>query len=124
MVVFIASEKVQVDLIGLLSNAIVGSLRVLKVIFNGNDYDHKITVLFIRLKICVETLESNNPIKSYPVLIKREGQTFYYKLPLGLPFKKINDNADVFIDAFKAHTVKITELKTDQKAHFSIDISI
>lgn len=118
-----ASEKVQVDLIGLFSKAIIEGFRALKIMLNGgNDYDHIITILFIRLKIYVETLENHSPTKSYPTLIKKEDQTFYYKLPLGLPFKKIKDNVDAFNDAFKPHTVKITELESDTKAHFSIEV--
>lgn len=119
--IFTANSKVQVDIIGMISNVIIGCFRVIKLMIYGNDYDHKIMVLFIRLKILVETLEYQNPTKLYPVLTKKEGQTFYYKLPLGLTFKKIKDNSDAFEDAFKPNNVTIVEIN-DPNAHFSVEI--
>lgn len=69
--------------------------------------------------------QDSTPSKEYPrsAGMSKDRMTFYYKLPVGLTFKQVEEKLDVFKSAFKLKNVTLEKLKDDALNDFSITIS-
>lgn len=79
-----------------------------------------IRTIFKRADLCVETKEDISPSKEYPTYLNFKDGKYYYKLPIGMTFEKIDKAKSIFESCFKPQKIEIVEEKENSKAHFSI----
>lgn len=118
------SSTTELNIIGTITDTIIAALRLFEYLFHGNDYSHRINVIFKRAKISIETLEDRYPSKAYPRIVDRsdDKNTIFYALPLGLNFEQVEKSKPIFESAFKLKKVSITRLANHPRADFSIKI--
>ena len=123
-----ANNKVNVDLIGFVSNALINTTRFILDCTRTNDYapEKRIMLCWKRNKVYIETLERGDyATKEYPKLVSKKLQghnmVYAYRIPTGLSYDKLKNSLNEIEFDLKSE-ILFKLLENDRKAHFQLKV--